>query len=253
MKPYAALLMAPLALSLSPLARAQEALPAGTILPVALTASLNGARARPGERITARVMQAVSIDPRFRIPNGARVIGHIVQFEPDSQDGAQLSLRFDKVVAKKHEIRLNAGLRAVASYVEIEAAQIPAAGPDAGTSLYSATTVQIGGDIRYGTGGPVMAGGTKVGTGVAGGVVARITTTPRSECAQGPSTRQPQSLWVFSSGACGIYGLPDLTIRESGLTQATGEIMLRSSRGTVKLPSGTGLLLQVVDGSHRQN
>lgn len=242
-------LMIPLALLLSPLSRAQEALPAGTTLPVTLTSSVNSPRARPGERITARVMQDVSIATRYRIPAGATVVGHIEQSGPDRQGGAQLSLRFDKVLTKEREIPLSAGLRAIASYMEIQAARVPTAGLNEGTSSYSATTVQIGGDVRYGTGGPVMAGGVRVGTGVPGGVAGRLATTPQSECAEGPPTSQPQSLWVFSSGACGAYGLPGITMRKSGLTQPIGEIMLRSSREALKLPRGTGLLLQVVDGS----
>jgi hypothetical protein len=250
MKRYFALFMAPLVLLLSPASRAQDMLPAGTTLPVTLTTSVNSSRDQAGQRITARIMQAVSVGPGFKIPAGARVIGHIVRVERGNQRGAQLSLRFDKVLAKKHEIPLTAGLRAAASYMEIDAAQIPAMGGDAATPSYHATTVQIGGDVRYGTGGPVMEGGTKVGVGVADGVIAQVTATTQSSCAQGPSTNKPQSLWWFSSSACGTFGLPNLSIEKSGLAQPFGEITFRSSRAALKLPSGTGLLLQVIHGSY---
>jgi len=52
-------------------------------------------------------------------------------------------------------------------------------------------------------------------------------------------------LWVFSTDACGTFGLPEWIIRKSGLARPIGEIVLTSSRKNVKLPAGTGLLLQV--------
>jgi hypothetical protein len=211
-----------------------QSLPTGTTLPVTLTSSLSQ-ESRPSQTITARVMQAISI-PGLRIPAGAQMVGHVLRIGPSDETGTQLSLRFDRIaIHKGGEIPLIDGLRAIASPTEINNAEIPKAGPDEGISPYSWTTVQVGGDVRYGTGGPVMAGGTEVGKGVPGGVVARIKATPGSECSQLQSTSQPQSLWVFSSGACEVYGFADLKIQQSGLTAPVGEIMLSSSR-ILKLP-----------------
>lgn len=165
---------------------------------------------------------------------------------PDSKEGSQISLRFDRIVAKNHEFLAPLSLRAIASHSEVNDAQTPKTGPDEATSAYSWTTVQVGGEVRYGTGGPVMAGEAEVGRGVPDGVLARLSSPPGSECAGGShNTNQPKSLWVFSSGACGVYGFTDLKIQHSGLTAPVGEVVLSSSRRILRLPAGTGFLLQV--------
>jgi hypothetical protein len=89
-----------------------------------------------------------------------------------------------------------------------------------------------------------------MGRGVADGVLARLSAPPGSECAgESQHTNQLQSLWVFSSGACGVYGFADMQIQYSGRTAPLDEIVLISPRKVLKVPSGTGLLLQVIGGS----
>jgi hypothetical protein len=209
-----------------------------------LTSSLSS-EAHPDQTVSARVMQAVAAGPNLVIPAGATVVGRILERRPGSSQGSQLSLRFDRIIAKKREFGAPLSLRAIASQMEVNDAQIPKAGPDEGTSSYSWTTVQVGGEVRYGTGWPVMAGETEVGKGVPDGVLARLSAPRGSECAEESHTNQLQSLWVFSSSACGVYGLGDVTIQHSGRTAPLGEIVLSSSKKLLKLPSGTGLLLQV--------
>jgi hypothetical protein len=243
-KKYLAMLGA-MVLGVAGIGTAQQSLPTGTTLPVTLTSSLSS-ESQVGQTISAQVAQVV-VTPSLRIPAGAKVFGRVLTTQAHTEAGSQLSLRFDRIVTNTREISLATGLRAMASPTEVHDAQLPETGPDEGISAYSWTTEQVGGDTRYGTGGPVMAGGTEVGRGVAGGVTARLTSMPGSECAQGPyNTNQLQSLWVFSSGACGAYDLPNLTIRQSGMTAPVGEIVLSSSAKSLKLPSGSGLLLQVV-------
>jgi len=235
--------------SISPWLAAQESLPADTTVPVMLTSSITS-DTHPDQAVSARVMQAVSVGPNLIIPAGAKVVGRVLERKTASQQGSQISLRFDRILAKNREFLAPLSLRAIASHMEVNDAQTPKTGPDEGTSSYSWTTVQVGGEVRYGTGWPVMEGDTVMGKGVPDGVLARLSAPPGSACAEGSrNTNQLQSLWVFSSGACGVYGFADIQIQQSGRTAPLGEIVLTSSGNTLKLPSGTGLLLQVIGGT----
>ena len=55
----------------------------------------------------------------------------------------------------------------------------------------------------------------------------------------------PQALWVFSSDACGLYDLPDLTLVNAGRSEPVGQITLRAAKGKLNVPSGSGMLLRV--------
>jgi len=113
---------------------AQNTIPAGTILPVALNSSLNSRKVKPGQVITARVMQDVPL-PGSTIHAGAKVVGRVIDVKPaNGGSGAQISFRFDTLVVSKRRIPITTNLRAAASMMAVEAAQLPESGPDRGTS-----------------------------------------------------------------------------------------------------------------------
>src|SRR5580692_10904804 len=100
---------------------AQNTIPAGTILPVALNSSLNSQKVKSGQVITARVMQDVPLSPGSTIHAGARVVGHVVSVNArDGANGAQMSVRFDVLVISKRRIPITTNLRALASAMAVE-------------------------------------------------------------------------------------------------------------------------------------
>jgi hypothetical protein len=133
--------------------------------------------------------------------------------------------------------------------MEVLDAQTPKTGPDRGTPSNWQTTTQIGGDVVYGVGGPVTTAEDAegvVGTGVDSGVLSRLSAKQNTKC-RGviPGKAEPQALWVFSSDACGAYGLEHLHISHAGRSDPTGLIVLSSDARKLGAPSGTGMLLRV--------
>ena len=225
---------------------AQITIPPGTILPVALNSSLNSRNARVGHVITARVMQDVPL-PHGSIHAGSKVIGHITNVKPaDATSGAQVSFRFDTMVTRKQRIPITTNLRALASMMAVEQAQLPETGPDRGTSANAWTTDQIGGEVVYRGGGLVADGLRPVGESTTNGVLVHLSTKPGSKCRDDiEGTDRLQATWVFSSDACGIYDIPNLEIAHAGRTNPLGEITLASDKGDVNVRAGSGILLRV--------
>jgi len=55
----------------------------------------------------------------------------------------------------------------------------------------------------------------------------------------------PEAMRVFSSDACGTYGLSQIRVTHVGRTEPVGVIVLTSEKSQLKLPSGAGMLLRV--------
>ena len=226
---------------------AQNAIPAGTVLPARLTASLDSRKTKPGQMITARIMQDVPL-PAGKIPAGARIVGHIVSVGPAmSGSGAEVALQFDALRYSHRRIAVVTDLRAMASMMDVEDAQVPSTGTDRGTTFAWMTTNQIGGEVVYGEGGPVTNGSRFVGEAAPGGVLVHLTANPRGMCrGDSDDDARLQALWLFASDACGVYGFRDLEIVHAGRTNPVGQISIASKRGPLHIQAGSGLLLRVV-------
>lgn len=226
---------------------AQQSIPAGTILPVRVNHSVRTNRVHAGQMISARVMQDVPLGGSSRLRAGAKVVGHVVFVNPaNGTSVAELALRFEQVVTRGHRIPVTTNLRALASMMDVADAQVPKSGPDRGTSAFSWTTVQIGGESAIHGGGPVTHGLEVVGHSVGDGVLVRVSAGREGKCRGDIDQAGPQALWVFSSDACGIYDISNLTLIHTGRSEPVGEIRLQSTHGEINLRSGSGLLLRVI-------
>ena len=229
----------------------QQMIPAGTALPVRLESSLSSSKSKPGQEIEARVMQDVPLAGKTLIPRGAKLFGHVISVTPSAGGaGSQISFRFDRLIFSGRTIPITVHLRAIASMMEIYDAQIPSVGADRGTPPDSYTTVQVGGDVVYRGGGPVMRGSEVVGKPVPYGVLVRLNSQPDKPCrGAAAGNDQPQALWLFSSDACGAYGFPNVTIAHAGRTNPAGVVVLAASDGALKIMGGSGMLLRVDSSS----
>jgi hypothetical protein len=226
------------------------AIPPGTILPVRLNRAISSAKSRPGQVISGRIMQDVPLPRGVRIRAGTKVIGHIVERIPAGTGApASISLEFDKLVSSQKTTFITTNLRAIAGFMRIMEAQIPPIGPGESDVYRWLTTVQVGGDVVYGEGGPVTTGENPdqiVGRQVNGGVLGQVRAKEGTNCRGAiDGNDSPQALWVFSSDACGAYGLEKISIAHAGRTDPMGVIVLASDSGNFKIAGGAGMLLRV--------
>lgn len=232
-------------------AKREIKVPPGTILPVRLNSSLSSSKSKPNDVISARIMQDVPLPGGGKIPEGSQILGHIVEVEAaKSGSRAGISLRFDKLRTAHQASPITTNLRAIAGFMEVLEAQTPPIGAGESDVYRWLDTVQVGGDVVYGDGGIVTKGddpsqvvGKSVG---GGGVLAQISAKEGTKC-RGPlyGNDSPQALWVFSSDACGTYGLEHLEIAHAGRSEPVGLIEFRSDAKELKIHSGAGMLLRV--------
>jgi hypothetical protein len=227
---------------------AQVSIPVGTALPVRLNSSLSSRKCKPGQVITARLMQDVPLENGKKLCAGSKVLGHILDVTAaNGSASAKLSLRFDALMVSGRSIPITTSLRAMASLLEVDEAEIPKYGSDRGTPSSAFQTTLIGGEIVYRGGGHVVAGDEVVGEPVYGGVLSRLRASQVGSC-RGPleGNDRPQAMWLFSSDACGVYGNPHVTISSAGRTDPFGLITLTADSGDVNIRSGSGALLRVL-------
>jgi hypothetical protein len=226
--------------------------PDSSILPAQLETSVSSKNTKAGTLIRARIMQAVPLLGDAVIPAGSMLTGKVTAVQAATGgDGGSLAFRFDTLHVAHETVLLTLRLRAVASGQEVGQAQLPR-NSDPTASSNSWTTVQIGGDVVYRGGGPVRNRSGVVGKPVEGGVLVRLDANPARGCRNDGTGERAQALWLFSSDACGTYGLPDVTIvsaDRNAPADAAGESELKSGKGDVALKSGSGLLLRVVNPS----
>jgi hypothetical protein len=224
-------------------------IPAGTILPVRLNHALSSKSARPGQEVTGRIMQDVPLPNHEKIPEGAKVSGTILSVERGGAGtNGTISFRFDTLEIHQRKIPIVANLRALAGFIEVQSAQTPEFSPGFGTPYIWATTRQIGGDEVYGVGGPVTnLNSETVGKSVYGGVLVHVRAQADSNCRGALDAEDRlQALWVFSSDACGIYGILGVRIAHAGRTEPVGEIALVADQQDLLVRGASGMLLRVI-------
>ncbi|HEV2116228.1 MAG TPA: hypothetical protein VGR48_09410 [Terriglobales bacterium] len=221
-------------------APAGPALAPGTVVGAELSKGIDAKKAKVGQEVVAKALADLrDTNGNLVIPRGAKLVGHVTQVQAASKEQPQsnLGIIFDKAEAKHGkeatEIGLHAGIQAMAKPEPPPMAQGQEGEGPGGP-----------GGAPMGGGQPTMGGGGRT-TGGMGGAA------PRQ---QGPigdmGGNAPMNQSGGSSGpglnanSHGVIGIPNLTL--SPQASPTEGSVISSSRGNVKLDSGTMLVLRVI-------
>jgi hypothetical protein len=221
--------------------------PVGTAIPVMLRSEVNAKKDKAGQKIEGRIMQDILLASGSKIKAGSQVRGHIVRVSPPTAGGSRVALKFDELESQGHTIPLTVSLRALASMQSVYEAGLPVNASSDTQSTDQWVTRQVGGDV-------VNRGRGAVGSdsGIVGrwsyGVWAKLTPAPQAGCNADDGNNLEQSLWIFSTSACGVYGLSDLKLLDAGWGDPPGVITLDSRKDLV-IRGGSGWLLLVMNVS----
>ena len=222
-------------------------IPPGTVIPVKLDDAFDLSVAHVHQNIEARVAQEVPLPGKQKISLRAQVMATVVAVNKSADGAVTVSLKFDEVVEKDQTSAIATSVRAIASYQAVRNSQIPLSGAEAGTPAGWGTTVQIGGDNRFGDGGQVRNRQKQaVGKGVRGGVLVSLGPNEALGCEGSAPGDRPQATWVFSADACGVYDLKNLKLVHNGRTDPIGVITLEFAKDDMKLEAGTSFLLRTL-------
>jgi hypothetical protein len=227
-------------------------IPAGTILPVILRSTISPERTNQGQTVRGEIAQDIPLPGGSKIRKGSKIEGQIVDVaSAGTGRGAKVSIRFDKIKANGQVIAVKTDLRALAGFMEVREAAEPTMGIGEGDDYNWATTTQIGGDSVFGVGGTVASAHDSdriVGKSLtSGGVLDQLSPNESGNCRGAiDGNNNPQALWVFSSDACGTYGLSKVTISDHGRTDPVGTFTLDLQTHKTKLQSGDAMLLRVI-------
>jgi len=219
-----------------------QSLPAGTALPVAVGSSLNAKSAKPGQAISGKLMQEVRLPSGAVLKKGSRVTGHVISAKKPGAGGSSIEVQFDQLQDERQAIPLNVALRALASSAEVFNAGLPTGPSSTGEFSGNWITRQVGGELVFRGRGYVASNEGKVGTWSGSGVWGKL--QPADDCPASDGNGVEQALWIFSTTACGTYGLEDAKLAQAGRTAPLGQITLESPKD-IEIRSGSGWLLLV--------
>ena len=227
-------------------------IPIGTVIPISLEHALSSKDLTKGELLEGSIMQDVPLPDREKIPGGSKILGSVLSVTSSEDGMASITFRLDGIETKHESYKVVTGLRTMAPFTDVQSAQLPRQAGSESASAQWATTVQIGGDFRYGAGGKVTNKHHRtIGKGTSdGGVLVQLQDPPGSPCANWPDNtgdeKRPQALWVFSGDACGLFDLKKMRIQHAGNKEPFGEITLAKEDGNIKIMKSSGMLLRVV-------
>ena len=206
----------------------------GSVIPVALTKTVDAKKVKTGDEVVAKVTQDMKTSGgEVLVPKDTKVMGHVTEAQPRNKDQkeSQVAIAFDRAIMKDGTaIQMPMSIQAIIGQQNDQnnsgsgsgggEAAAPARGASAGTT----------GSPRGGTGGSAPASTPSASSGGAD--------TP-GDAQTGKSSRPP-----ITAQTEGVVGISDLKLSRAASNAAEGSVV-SSEKNNVKLESGTMMLLRV--------
>ncbi|HVI07606.1 MAG TPA: hypothetical protein VND65_04870 [Candidatus Binatia bacterium] len=205
----------------------------GSVIPVALTRSLDAKKAKQGDEVLAKVTQDMKTNSgEVLVPKDTKVVGHVTEAQPRTkeQKESQLGISFDHAVMQNgSEVQLPMSIQAI-----IGSYNTGGGGPNG--NGYDRPAGMSGGNSQ-----PSAPGGRSGGM---GGTPSQPAGGSSSMAGDAANSQQPAAPPQITGKTEGVIGIPNLELASNASDPAEGSV-LSSDKSNVKLESGTMMLLRV--------
>ena len=215
----------------------------GTAFNASLLDSLDTRRAKPGDPVTAEVVESVAYERTVIFPKGTKIVGHVVRATSGGRGraGSALFVQFDKAVLKDgEEVILNAGIQALA-VGSVAPLSDTDNGKDAGISAELNSLAEPRADAAE----PTSSDATPKDSLIVSATYDTPRTGLRPPLFAAPAAEgELNSDGLFSPDSKGAFGRPDVKVYTPTSQGSRGTVLL-SAKKHLHLDGGTRLLLVV--------
>ena len=214
----------------------------GTAFNATLVDVIDTRRAKPGDPVTAEVVENVTYERTVIFPKGTKVVGHILRATSGGRGraGSALFVQFDKAILKDgQEVMLNAGIQALAVSQVAPQSDTERSSTDGATSAENSPAEPL-------VEGAEPASTTSTNDAL---IVSTIYDTSRRGLrpplfAAPAAEGELNSDGMFTPDSKGAFGRPDVKVYTPTSQGSHGTVLL-SAKKHMHLDSGTRLLLVV--------
>ncbi len=225
-------------------------LPPNTALPIVFTNTVDADHVKVGDPVLARTIQVVKL-PGLILPSGTQVHAHVVAVAPapkkrnsnQPSDMSELGIQFDQISTSVSSIPLDVYVRAMADPIS----SLTAIEPFGDTKWDpDSTVIQVGGDMLTPSQTDVVSrDGHIAARNIRGGVFGKLQAALGNSPDGCDASNSEESLAIFSSSACGLYGFSEVQMKHSGRSDHPSMVMLVSPSGPAKIWKQSTALLEV--------
>jgi len=231
-------------------------LQSGTQIAAQLENTLDARRAKPGDRVTLKTIQAVKQDGRVVVPKGAQLIGHVNDVQQQTKSSAESSIGvvIDRLRTGSTETPITASILSIT--------QARSRAQSSNNDLFESDTMaQSSSSARSNTSAPSGRrgnGGLLGGVGSTAGSVVNTTTSTVDNVAGSTTNAVGNTVGATTSTAASTTGnlsgsLKGLQITQSSDASAQGGSTLSLTGRNLRLESGTTFKLAVSSSTRAGN